>query len=153
MSKAINYLRWAFVSVGGYLTAALGGWDVMLQVLVGAVVLDYISGVAAAWFNKNLSSEIGAKGIVKKVLIFLVVALAAQVDVLLALANENLQILPTLPPLIRSVAVCFYIANESLSCLENVAQTGQLIPPGLKEALEQVRKGGAKDGTVSNSTD
>lgn len=127
-NRAIGYLKLAVAVVGTFLTTFFGGWDTMLRVLVLFVAIDYVVGVTAAWFEKKLNSEIGARGIVKKFLLFVVVALAVQVD--LALGQE----------IFRSLAVWFYLANEALSIIENAGRCGVPIPSFLKTALEQMKQ-------------
>ncbi len=134
-NRAIGYLKLAVAVVGTFLTTFFGGWDTMLRVLVLFVAIDYVVGVTAAWFEKKLNSEIGARGIVKKFLLFVVVALAVQVD--LALGQE----------IFRSLAIWFYLANEALSIIENAGRCGVPIPAFLKTALEQMRSK-ASDGTT-----
>jgi toxin secretion/phage lysis holin len=130
-----------FATVAGTVTAWIGGWDTMLKVLLGLMFLDYATGVYAAWYEKRLNSEVGGKGIIRKVLILVVVVVAAQVDLLLGTWGESLPFLPEILSqiLVRSLAICFYIANESLSIFENVAKAGVAIPGFLKGSLEQVR--------------
>jgi len=127
-NRAIGYLKLAVAVVGTFLTTFFGGWDTMLRVLVLFVAIDYVVGVTAAWFEKKLNSEIGARGIVKKVLLFVIVALAVQVD--LALGQE----------IFRSLAIWFYLANEALSIIENAGRCGVPIPSFLKTALEQMKQ-------------
>ncbi|MEX0974653.1 MAG: phage holin family protein [Bacillota bacterium] len=151
MDRFLNTGRWSLAAVGGVLTALLGGWDVMLKVLALFVVFDYLTGLAAAWSRKSLSSEIGARGIVKKVLLFFVVMVAAQIDILLASAVAGIPGFPAIPALCRSLVVCFYIANEGLSILENAGEAGVPIPHALMDALEQIRKKGDQGAEVPNT--
>lgn len=58
---------------------------------------------------------------------------------------------PAIPALCRSLVVCFYIANEGLSILENTGEAGVPIPTALKDALEQIRKKGDQGASVSDS--
>jgi len=127
-NRAIGYLKLAIAVVGTFLTTFFGGWDTLLRVLVLFVAIDYVVGVTAAWFEKKLNSEIGARGIVKKFLLFVIVALAVQVD--LALGQE----------IFRSLAIWFYLANEALSIIENAGRCGLPIPSFLKTALEQMKQ-------------
>jgi len=127
-NRAIRYLKLAVAVVGTFLTTLFGGWDTMLRVLVLFVAIDYVVGVTAAWLEKKLNSEIGARGIVKKFLLFVIVALAVQVD--LALSQE----------IFRSLAIWFYLANEALSIIENAGRCGVPIPSFLKTALEQMKQ-------------
>ncbi len=118
-------------AVGGTIIAkALGGWDMALQVLVGVVVLDYITGVLVAIFQKKLSSEIGYKGLAKKMMIFLLVYLACLVEQ------------ATGTDVLRLVVILFYIANEGISILENAGKLGVPYPDVLKNILLQLKKQG-----------
>lgn len=127
MDKTVKYTKPLIAVIGAALTVFLGGWDIMLQILIGFVVLDYVTGVAAAWYAKTLNSEIGARGIMKKILLFVVVALAYQIDK--AIGQD----------IFRNLAIWFYLANEALSIIENVGRCGVPIPGFLKAALEQLR--------------
>lgn len=127
MDNVLKYLKTAIAVAGAAFTAFVGGWDVMLRVLVLFVAIDYVVGVTAAWYEKRLSSEAGAKGIIKKFLLFVIVALAFQVD------NAFGQ------QIFRSLAIWFYLANEALSIIENAGRCGVPIPAFLKTALEQMR--------------
>lgn len=126
--KDLSYVKCGVGLVGGLLVGFLGGWDTALKVLCLFVLLDYLTGVAAAWYEKKLDSNIGFKGIAKKILLFVPIAVAYWLDVVL-----HTQIL-------RSLAICFYVANEGLSILENLARAGVAIPTPLKVALEQLKK-------------
>lgn len=107
----------------------LGEWCGHLTALVALVVLDYISGVAAAVLEKKLSSEIGAKGIAKKIFIFFIVAVANIVDVNI-IGEGNV---------LKSVTVFFYIANECISLIENAGRLGVPVPKKLLDVLEQLK--------------
>lgn len=106
----------------------LGGFDKALEVLILFAFIDYISGVFKAFKNKQLSSKIGAKGIMKKVLYFLIIAVAVALDYLLATKG-----------MLRTLILYTFIANEGLSIFENVAEFGIKIPTKLTEALKQIQ--------------
>lgn len=125
-------------AVGGAIAGFLGGWDMMLRVLVSLMAVDYASGLIVAWMGKSrktengyLDSNVGFKGIAKKVLVLLMVAVAAMTDK--ALGGESTSVF-------RSMVIWFYIANEGLSILENLALAGVPFPASMKNALEQMRK-------------
>lgn len=121
----------AGVGIGGiYL---FGAWDIILQALIALVVIDYITGVMAAFVEKALSSEVGMKGIIKKVCIFLVVAIANIVDVSTGLDE----------PYLRTAVIWFFIANEGLSALENMGRMGVPLPEFLRQSLERLNRGNA----------
>ena len=123
-------------SVLGVIFSGLGGNDSLLQILIGFVVIDYLSGVAVGIKNKNLSSRAGFYGIIKKIFIFSVVYMAHLAD--MATGMET----------IRNVAVLFYISNEGISILENLGEIGVKYPQKIKDILVQI--GVDKD---ENSTD
>lgn len=102
------------------------------------VVIDYITGVMCAIADKNLSSEVGFKGICRKVLIFLLVGIANILDV---------QVIGT-GSVLRTAVIFFYISNEGVSLTENAAHLGLPIPEKLKAVLEQLhdRETDGKDG-------
>lgn len=127
MDKIFNWISIAFGIGGGFLASALGGWDKWLIALAAFVVLDYLTGLAKAAVKKEISSAIGFKGIIKKVLIFVVVT----VGVLLQKLTGD--VFP-----LRDIVVCFYIANEGISLLENASEFIPL-PAKLKEVLLQIR--------------
>jgi len=107
----------------------LGGVDVALTCLLVAIVLDYISGIMKAYVNKQLSSQIGFKGIVKKVGVLLVVMLAVLVD---RVTGET--------GAIRTLVIYYFVANEGLSIIENLGQAGVPIPESIRKALKALKK-------------
>lgn len=107
----------------------VGGIDVALSCLLVAIVIDYTSGIIKAYETKTLSSAIGFRGILKKVGILLVVMLAVLVD-RITIDNGG----------IRTLVIYYFVANEGLSILENLAQTGLPIPKSLKNALKVIKK-------------
>lgn len=117
----------AFGSLGTWL---FGAWDPILQALIAMVVIDYLSGVLAGYYEKRLNSEIGFRGIVKKLCMFLMVALANILDTTADLGE----------PWIRTTVIMFFIANESLSALENAGRIGVPLPEPLLAALEKIHK-------------
>jgi toxin secretion/phage lysis holin len=116
-------------AIGGSLvTYLLGGWSALIQILVAFVVIDYITGVLAAAYHGKLDSNIGLKGIAKKVFIFVIVACGHLVDGAMGTAD-----------IIRDAAIYFYIANELLSILENAGEIGLPVPDILKNAIERLK--------------
>lgn len=107
----------------------VGGVDVALQCLLVAIVIDYISGIIKAYNTKTLSSNIGFRGILKKVGILLIVMLAVLVD-RVTIDNGG----------VRTLVIYYFVANEGLSILENLAQAGLPIPKTLKNALKVIKK-------------
>lgn len=113
----------------------LGGFDVSLKCLIGAVVLDYITGVSKSYLNETLSSYIGFKGIVKKINIFCLVALAVILDNISG-ANGTL----------RTLIIYYIVSNEGLSIIENLGEMNIIVPDFLKKRLIQVKQNNEKEG-------
>lgn len=120
------------MGVGGFIGSFVGGVDGFMYALIIFVVLDYLTGLMVAILEKQLSSEIGFKGIFKKVLIFILVGAAHIIDYQV-LGNGSV---------IRTAVIFFYISNEGISILENSSKIGLPIPQKLKDILEQLRKDG-----------
>lgn len=128
MEKLFNNISMVFGLIGGAIVSFLGGWDGIAITLVTLIISDYITGVLKAIYNKELSSEIGIKGIIRKVLVLIVVGITV-------LLEQNLGI-----PAIREMVIMFFIANEGISLLENIAQMGIKFPKKLKDILLQLRE-------------
>jgi len=128
MKEFWNTIQLAFAAIGGWLGYFLGGCDGLLYALLAFVVIDYITGVMYAIADKNLSSEVGFKGICRKVLIFLLVGIANVLDV---------QVIGT-GSVLRTAVIFFYISNEGVSLLENAAHLGLPVPEKIKTVLEQL---------------
>ncbi|HEL0548256.1 TPA: phage holin family protein [Streptococcus equi subsp. zooepidemicus] len=128
MKEFWNGIQFVFTMIGGWLGYFLGGCDGLLIALVMFVVMDYISGVMCAVADKNLSSEVGFKGICRKVLIFILVGIANILDV---------QVIGT-GSVLRTAIIFFYISNEGVSLLENAAHLGLPVPEKLKVVLKQL---------------
>lgn len=135
MERLDVIFKWFIAAGGAALAYLFGGWDQSMAILLFFVVADYITGFIAGAVEGKLNSEIGFKGIFKKVLIFAVVAIAHQIDVFSA--NES--------KMIMSATVAFYVWNELLSIIENIGRTGLPLPDILIRAVEVLKgKGGGK---------
>ena len=99
-------------------------------------VVDYITGVLCAINDQNLSSEVGFRGICRKVLIFFLVGVANILDV---------QVIGT-GSVLRTAIIFFYLSNEGVSLLENAAHLGLPVPQKLKDVLEQLHDRAEKGG-------
>lgn len=135
MDKAWRYFQFILSAVGGGIGWFLGDADGVLLALVAFVVMDYITGVIAAAVNHELSSDVGFKGIARKVAIFIVVGIANVIDVQIIGKGAVL----------RTATVFFYISNEGLSIIENAGEIGIPIPSPLKKMLKQLRDQSEKD--------
>lgn len=112
-----------------FIVYLLGGLDVAITCLLIAIVLDYISGIIKAYITKRLSSEIGFKGIIKKVSTLLIVTLSVLID---RVTGES--------GAIRTLVIYYFVANEGLSIIENFAAVGVPIPSAIKNALKALKK-------------
>ena len=119
----------ALAGVASVVIYLFGGIDIAMQCLLIAIVIDYISGLIKAYNTKTRDSKIGFKGILKKVGILCIVCLAVLVD---RLTGES--------GAIRTLVIYYFVANEGLSVLENLAIAGLPIPQSIKKALQALKK-------------
>ena len=127
--KTWQYIQAVFTALGGWLGWFLGGCDGLIYALIAFVVIDYITGLMCAVVNIQLSSEIGFKGIFRKVLIFMLVGVGNIVDKQLIGSGS----------VIRTAVVFFYLSNEGISIIENAGILGLPIPQKLKDVLAQLK--------------
>ncbi len=113
----------------GVASTLLDGWDKSLEILLIFIIMDYITGVGAAFKTKTLKSSIGFEGLMKKGAIFLIVILATQID----------RITGNDAGVFRTSTAFFFIANDALSVLENVGELGVKLPTFLKDALSKLQ--------------
>lgn len=128
MDKIFNMASAVTAVVGGFFVSLFGAWDTILWALMIIMTLDYLTGVIKAVYTKSMSSEIGFKGLLKKITVLVIVSLA---NVLQLVAGENTPI--------REIVIMFYIANEGISVLENVAVIYPKMPKQIKDVLLQLR--------------
>src|SRR5690606_23563467 len=129
MDQHSTIVKTVIAAVGTVATYLWGGWDAVLLALVVLASLDYVSGVIAAWHRRELDSRIGARGIARKVGMFLVVAVCNIIDQTGALGE----------PVLRTVATWWYLGNEAISIVENLAQIGVPIPERILSALASLK--------------
>jgi len=135
METVWNYVQAVLATAGGFLGWFMGGIDGFMYALIAFVVIDYITGVMCAIVDKKLSSEIGFRGIFKKVLIFTLVGVGNILDVYVIKDGSVL----------RTAIIFFYLSNEGVSLLENASHIGLPIPQKLKEVLAQLHKKGESE--------
>ena len=128
MQNVIDKIELMFAALGAFLGWFFGGFDGFLYALIIFVVMDYFTGILAAGVKHELSSEVGFKGIAKKVCIFVLVGIANIVDTQVIMNGSA----------IRTAVIFFYLSNEGLSVLENAAVIGLPIPEKLKAMLIQL---------------
>ena len=143
MKEFWNAIQLVFTAVGGWLGYFLGGCDGLLIALVVFAVADYITGLMCAVVDRKLSSEVGFKGICRKVLIFILVGIANILDV---------EVIGT-GSIVRTAVIFFYLSNEGVSLLENAAYLGLPVPEKLKAVLEQIHDRAESDGNDKTETD
>ena len=129
MKTVWNTIQLTIATIGGWLGWFLGGLDGFLYALIAFVVIDYITGIMCAVLEKRLSSEVGARGIFKKVLIFSLVGIAHIIDTRLIGRGSAL----------RTAVLFFYISNEGISIIENAAIIGLPVPKKLTDILAQIK--------------
>lgn len=122
MEKYFNMPAVVIGLFGGF----LGGFDKLTHAVLLFMVIDYMSATLIALYNKELSSEIGFKGIIKKIFILLTIGVAVEVN----------KIVPDIP--LREMVLSFYIANEGISILENICKINA-VPQSLKQVFLQLR--------------
>lgn len=130
MDGLMTWVKAALAAIGTAATYLLGGWDAVMVALVVMVVIDYVAGVMSAFVDKRLDSSVGARGIARKVGMFLLVAVAHLID-----QSAGLD-----APILRTVTIWFLIANEGLSITENLAALGVPVPGAVTQALERLRE-------------
>lgn len=124
--------------IGSSISAFIGGWDITLQLLIYAMIADYVTGVLGAIKNKNVNSEVMFWGGVRKSVILLVVGLAVMLDQLMG--NDS--------PVFRTLALYFYIGREGISILENFGHLGIAYPAFFKQIMEQLNERGNQSGKL-----
>lgn len=135
MKPIWTWLQISFAGIGGWLGYFLGGFDGFLYALIAFVVIDYITGLMCAVLDKKLSSEVGAKGIFKKVLIFTMVGIGHIVDTQIVGDGS----------VVRTAVIFFYLSNEGISLLENASRIGLPVPQKLRDILAQLHNHSDKD--------
>ena len=122
-------IQLVITAFGGVIGAFLGNMDGLLYTLIAFIIIDYITGFLCAIVEHDLSSEVGARGIAKKVVILLLVGIANMIDLNVIKSGA----------VIRTAVIFFYLSNEGVSILENAGRLGLPIPTKLKSVLAQLR--------------
>ena len=135
MKNFWNMAQLAFAAIGGGLGWFFGEMDGFFYALIAFVVIDYLTGVMCAILDKTLSSNVGFRGIFRKVLIFVMVGIGHVIDTQLIGSGDAL----------RTAVIFFYLSNEGISFLENAGRLGLPIPEKLKDVLEQLHDKGGSD--------
>lgn len=136
MKDVWNVVQVMFAAVGGGIGWFFGELDGFFYALLAFVVIDYLTGVMCAIADRSLSSEVGFRGIFRKVLIFVMVGAGHILDAQVIGSGDAL----------RTAVIFFYISNEGVSLLENAAHIGLPVPEKLKEVLAQLHDREKGDG-------
>lgn len=132
--NVLRIIKLAFAGIGGFMSYIFGGFDSLLVALLSLMVLDYISGITKAIYNKKLNSHIGFKGLLKKVMIILVIVTVSILQKAISGAVP-----------LRDVVLMFYLANEGISIIENLGAVIP-IPERIKEFFEQLQDHNGEKG-------
>lgn len=125
-----NLIQIVFAALGGWLGYFLGGLDGALYALITFISIDYITGVMCAVADKRLSSDVGFKGICRKVIILALVGVGSILD---------RHVIGT-GSVLRTAVIFYYLSNEGISILENATRLGLPVPEKLKNVLEQLKE-------------
>ena len=125
MKNLINFVTGTLATTLVYF---LGGWGIALQILITVIILDYVTGVFKAVYNKEINSSVGLKGIIKKLGYLIVVAVAVILDKVTGNTGA-----------IRTLVIYFFVANEGISILENWGGMGLPMPQKIFDVLEQLK--------------
>ena len=123
-----NFINLISGTLATTLVYFLGGWDIALQILITVIVLDYVTGVFKAIYNKKINSSVGLKGIIKKIGYLIIVAVAVILDKIAGNTGA-----------IRTLVIYFFVANEGISILENWGGMGLPLPQKIFDVLEQLK--------------
>lgn len=125
-----NLIQFIFALIGGWLGYFLGGWDGALYALITFITVDYITGVMCAISDRRLSSEVGFRGICRKVIILVLVGVGSILDRQIIGSGS----------ILRTAVIFYYLSNEGISILENATRLGLPVPEKLKNVLEQLKE-------------
>jgi len=123
------FLKSVFAVAVTTLQFLFGGWSMPLQILVAVVIIDYLTGIGAAFVSKRLDSRVGARGIIRKIALFALVSLAHLLDTGMAMSA----------PVLQTATIWFFISNEGISITENLHEIGVPLPKALVEALSKLK--------------
>ena len=120
-----------FIAAAGTIVSAwLGGWDAALKVLAVLMVIDYATGFLGAVKERKVNSEVMYWGGIRKGAILVVLAIAVLLDAMIG--NSA--------PILRTLAIYFYVSREGVSVTENLGIIGVPLPPGISRVLTQLQE-------------
>lgn len=125
-----NSINMALTGLGTAISILIGEWSSIITILMVLIVIDYITGIMNGFRNKEISSEIGHKGLMRKIGIFIAVILAHQIDLVTAVEV----------PVVRTMTIYFYISNEGISIIENLTELGVPLPRIIINTLKKIKE-------------
>ena len=128
MDNLVTGIKFTCGVVAAILSNIFGGLDALFTALLICIIVDYVTGIMSAIYEKKLNSEVGFRGILKKIAILCIVVLAHELELVVGIGG------------IRDLAVGFYIANEGISILENCAKMNVPVAKNLAVILEQLKE-------------
>ncbi|MBQ8781096.1 MAG: phage holin family protein [Oscillospiraceae bacterium] len=141
MENLILKFKAVFTAVTGALASWLGILYIPVMMLIAANIVDYATGLCAAKYrDEEIKSYKSVRGIIKKVCMWLLVAVGAMTDWLLKFAAENAGVTIKLHFVAASVVAVWLIANELISILENISDIGVAMPSFLLKLAKSVKK-------------
>lgn len=126
--------------IGTIVSCLIGNWDNNMQILMLLIITDYITGLMKAYKSKELASDVGFKGLLRKVAIFFAIILAHQMDLI---SNTS-------APIFKTMSIYFYIANEGLSIIENLGMLGVPLPRFIANVLKKIKQ---QNDNISNDNE
>lgn len=136
MDMMINYAKVALAGGSVILSYLFGEWSVLLATLIFFVSFDYITGVTAAAYKGKLNAQVGFWGIPKKIIIFGIVAISYQIDMVYLELMGSAIAIGELNVSVMGATILYYLFNEFISINENLGKMGMDIPKPLKKAIE-----------------
>ena len=142
-----QFFKWLLTACGGVITFLFGAWSTMLDILIALMIIDYVSGMAAAGIHGELKSRVGLMGIARKVFVLVMVAVSHLVDLLLNENNIEMGFL------VMSLVISAYCVNELLSVTENAGKIGVYVPDPLMKAIAILKNKPEKEELKKESTE
>lgn len=133
-------IKGIFVTVGGALMSALGILAVPVGLMILCNIIDYATGLAASKYrNEPIDSYKGMRGIIKKVSMWLLVAIGAIIDELIFYATATVGINMPFTFLVSCIVAIWIVVNEIISILENINDIGVQMPPFLMPIVSRIK--------------
>ena len=147
----LNKIKLMFVAVFTALNGWLGALAMPFYILVGMNIVDYITGIyAAKCRGERVSSDVGFRGIAKKICMWLLVAVGAAVDYIILSMTAALGVDVGFKCLVAFAVVFWLLANEIISLLENINDIGAPLPPFLLKLAQIIKEKSEESVDITN---